>query len=226
MSSRTPLLSSRTPLLSSRTPLLSSRTPLLSSRTPLLSSWTPLLSSRTPIRDPCLLMVLPAAWIADQVRNDKLAVSSRTPLLSSRTPLLSSRTPLLSSRTPIRDPCLLMVLPEAWIADQVRNDKLALSSRTPLLSSRTPLLSSRTPLLSSRTPIRDPCLLTVPPAAWIADQDAMDASLPRGKHESVERQEHEQPSFRKRLRVIEVDPLMDTASKCPGRDRPRSSLTP
>ena len=30
-------------------------------------------------------------------------------------------------------------------------------------------------------------------------QDAMDASLPRGgKHERVERQEHEQPSFRKR----------------------------
>ena len=34
---------------------------------------------------------------------------------------------------------------------------------------------------------------------WIPDQDAMDASLPRGdKHERVERQEHEQPSFRKR----------------------------
>ena len=34
---------------------------------------------------------------------------------------------------------------------------------------------------------------------WIPDRDAMDASLPRGdKHERVERQEHEQPSFRKR----------------------------
>ena len=38
--------------------------------------------------------------------------------------------------------------------------------------------------------------------------------------------EIEQPLIRKKSLAAKVDPLMDTASKCPGRDRSRSSQTP
>ena len=54
--------------------------------------------------------------------------------------------------------------------------------------------------------------------------DAMDASL--FKREENWSAEIEQPLIRKESLADGVDPLMDTASKCPRRDRPRSSQTP
>jgi hypothetical protein len=55
----------------------------------------------------------------------------------------------------------------------------------------------------------------------------MDASLPTGK----ELRPLNAKSMNSRLSgretsVIEVDPLMDTASKCPWRDKQQFSLTP
>ena len=54
--------------------------------------------------------------------------------------------------------------------------------------------------------------------------DAMDASL--FKREENWSAEIEQPLIRKESLADGVDPLMDTASQCPRRDRPRSSQTP
>jgi hypothetical protein len=56
----------------------------------------------------------------------------------------------------------------------------------------------------------------------------MDASLPTGKESRpLNAEGHEQPSVRNGgLELVEVDPLMDTASKCPWRDRQQFSLTP
>ena len=55
----------------------------------------------------------------------------------------------------------------------------------------------------------------------------MDASLPTGTETRL--LNAKSMSWRlsgRRLRAIEVDPLMDTASKCPWRDKQQFSLTP
>ena len=52
----------------------------------------------------------------------------------------------------------------------------------------------------------------------------MDASLPKGKKTGGA--EMIQPLIKEEKFTKMVDPLMDTASKCPRCDRPRSSLTP
>ena len=55
----------------------------------------------------------------------------------------------------------------------------------------------------------------------------MDASLPKGKeHRLLSAMSLNSRLAEVKARVIGVDPLMDTASKCPWRDKQQFSLTP